>query len=89
MYFAQPSHCVLFIASRDVEDNPFQLPADEEIFMLQEDEKQRRMEEIKAQRALPVHMKATFSSQIQATVVRDPDRTGQQHKTLSRKDPIR
>ena len=53
------------------EDNPFALPSDEEIFMLQEVERQQRTQIMESMRSLPVHMKSTFSSQIQATVVRE------------------
>ncbi|DBA67458.1 hypothetical protein WJX79_002798 [Trebouxia sp. C0005] len=53
------------------EDNPFALPSDEEIFMLQEVERQQRTQLMATMRSLPVHMKSTFSSQIQATVVRE------------------
>lgn len=55
---------------REPEDNPFALPSDEEIFMLQEVERQQRTQLMESMRSLPVHMKSTFSSQIQATVVR-------------------
>ena len=58
-------------AYRLPEDNPFALPSDEEIFMLQEVERQQRTQIMESMRSLPVHMKSTFSSQIQATVVRE------------------
>ncbi|KAL3139582.1 Cilia- and flagella-associated protein 100 [Trebouxia sp. C0009 RCD-2024] len=53
------------------EDNPFALPSDEEIFMLQDVERQQRAQLMATMRSLPVHLKSTFSSQIQATVVRE------------------
>ncbi len=39
--------------------------------MLQEVERQQRTQLMESMRSLPVHMKSTFSSQIQATVVRE------------------
>ena len=39
--------------------------------MLQEVERQQRSQLMASMRSLPVHMKSTFSSQIQATVVRE------------------
>ena len=39
--------------------------------MLQEVERQQRTQLMETMRSLPVHMKSTFSSQIQATVVRE------------------
>ena len=67
---------VLFLNSavsfcRQAEDNPFALPSDEQIFMLQEVERQQRTQLMQSMRSLPVHKKSTFSSQIQATVIRD------------------
>ena len=70
------------------EENPFALPSDEEIFMLQEDEKRRRSEQIRAMRSLPVYMKSTFSSQIQATVARDAGTTNAQRRPMG-VDPVR
>ena len=64
------------------EDNPFALPSDEEIFMLQEVERQQRTQLMATMRSLPVHLKSTFSSQIQATVVRE---VGLEHTALVRK----
>jgi len=61
----------LDVVHRLHEDNPFALPSDEEIFMLQEVERQQRTQLMETMRSLPVHMKSTFSSQIQATVVRE------------------
>ena len=39
--------------------------------MLQEVERQQRTQLMQSMRSLPVHKKSTFSSQIQATVIRD------------------
>lgn len=39
--------------------------------MLQEVERQQRIQLMAKMRSLPVHLKSTFSSQIQATVVKD------------------
>ena len=69
--------------SRLHEDNPFALPNDEEIFMLQEVERQHRTQLMATMRSLPVHMKSTFSSQIQATVVRE---VGLEH-TIRKAEP--
>lgn len=65
------------------DDNPFALPSDEEIFMLQEVERQQRTQLMASMRSLPVHMKSTFSSQIQATVVRE---VGLEH-TIRKAEP--
>ena len=75
-------------ASACSEENPFALPSDEEIFMLQEDEKRRRSEQIRAMRSLPVYMKSTFSSQIQATVARDAGTANAQRRPMG-VDPVR
>lgn len=79
-YFSFPCPCCAtcettdknqVFAYRIKEDNPFALPSDEEIFMLQEVERQQRSQLMASMRSLPVHLKSTFSSQIQATVVRE------------------
>lgn len=56
--------------------------------MLQEDEKRRRSEQIRAMRSLPVYMKSTFSSQIQATVARDAGTANAQRRPMG-VDPVR
>lgn len=70
---------------RQAEDNPFALPSDEQIFMLQEVERQQRTQLMQRMRSLPVHKKSTFSSQIQATVIRDTGLEPPMRKSESKK----
>ncbi|KAK9824216.1 hypothetical protein WJX72_008592 [[Myrmecia] bisecta] len=69
--------------------NPFVLPNDEEIFMLQEEEKRRKQALIMSLKSLPVHLKPTFCSQIQATVARDAGGVKHSSSKLVKRDPAR
>jgi hypothetical protein len=48
-------------------NNPFMMPADEEVFRMREEEKRRKREERELLKSLRVHEKGTFASRMGTT----------------------
>jgi hypothetical protein len=52
---------------RHIMNNPFMMPADEEVFRMREEEKRRKREERELLKSLRVHEKGTFASRMGTT----------------------